>query len=112
MWVTEMEGDVESDLSVFHRVDDMESMGSRRWARLVPRLSAYAGAVQYRFQEMDRKVQQAESQSPAQPAAPQVGGSGVLAGPSSPMKGGQEVNADRASLTFSDIGDMFSFSEI
>jgi len=123
LWVLEMEGDVESDLSVFHRVDDMYRMGSRRWAVLVPRLSAYGGAVQYRLRTWDQ--QETEQQAPASTPAPAVqpgrtpAGGGVevqiaadgtpmLPGPPSPWDG-KEVEATPAALRFSDIGDMFSF---
>ena len=37
--------DVESDLSVFHRVDDWQRLDSPRFFRLAERLPAYNGAV-------------------------------------------------------------------
>lgn len=127
--MTELEGDVASDLSVFHRVDNMYTMGSRRWSQLVRRLIAYQGAVQLR---MKMETQQLQDQ-PAAPVAPSVaseapaartGGGGVLRapdgtellpGPPSPWLSdsargpAKVVEATRAALQFSDIGDMFSF---
>lgn len=117
MWTTELEGDIASDLSVFHRVDDMYRMGSRRWALLVPRLSAYAGAVQFRLAMQDLSAQQESPAAQPAPAA-HTGGGGVavaadgtplLPGPPSPLDG-KEVEASPAALRFSDIGDMFSFA--
>lgn len=128
MWVVGMEDDVASDLSVFHRVDDMESMGSRRWARLVPRLAAYPGVVQFRIKAEALREQEAESgPAVAAPVVPSVqvaaaapepvvqaaAGSGappvLLPGPPSPLAGGKVVGSSQAELRFSDIGDMFSF---
>ena len=122
IWAVDMEGDVASDLSALHRIDDMYGMGSRRWAQLVPRLIAYPGAVQFRFkmqaqQEKEREqeapaappglslVPAAAVQAPAAPGAPPV----LLPGPPSPMQGGKQVGSSPAELRFSDIGDMFSF---
>lgn len=102
-------------MSVFHRVDDMSSMGSRRWSRLVPRLFAYAGAVRLRAQVMASESRSADVEHDVHaggggeaPVAPD--GTVLLAGPPSSMSGGQEVEATATALQFSDIGDMFSFS--
>lgn len=134
LWVVDMEGDVASDLSVFHRVDDVQAMGSRRWAQLVSRLAAYPGVVQFRLkaeamreqaaaEESDGAVVQAPRpvaavapvvapqapsaapDSPGAAGAPRV----LLPGPPSPMTGGKVVGSSAAELRFSDIGDMFSF---
>ena len=104
---------MESDLSAFHRIDDVHRMGSRRWARLVPRLFAYAGAVQMRVR-MESEQQSDPVPVEPVPAAgggvPQAAdGTPLLAGPPSPHGGGEVVEASRAALQFSDIGDMFSF---
>lgn len=41
-------GDVESDLSAFHRIDDIWSMNGPRFFRLAERLPAYQGAIRAR----------------------------------------------------------------
>lgn len=48
MWVIEHEADIESDLSVFHRVDDPMTLDGPRYFSLALRLAAYAGVVQAR----------------------------------------------------------------
>lgn len=47
--MSELQDDVESDLSVFHRIEEMEAMPSPRFLRLACRLPAYAGAVAARL---------------------------------------------------------------
>lgn len=47
--MTEYVLDVESDLSVFHRVDDVDQLTIRRYLDLAPRLSAYEGALRRRL---------------------------------------------------------------
>lgn len=44
-WLLRLAEEAASDLSVYHRIDDWESMSARRWCRLVPLLPAYGGAV-------------------------------------------------------------------
>lgn len=41
-------GDIESDLSAFHRIDDMWDMEAGRFFRLAYRLPAYQGAMRAR----------------------------------------------------------------
>jgi hypothetical protein len=48
MWVPGCLDDIESDMSVFHRVDDIYSMPGPRFFRLAARLSAYEGAMRLR----------------------------------------------------------------
>lgn len=43
--MTEYVQDIESDLSVFHRVDDVDRLTIARYLMLTPRLSAYDGAL-------------------------------------------------------------------
>jgi hypothetical protein len=45
MWVTRYRGDVESDFSVLHRVDDPFAMDGPRFFRLAVRLPYYQGAM-------------------------------------------------------------------
>lgn len=44
-WIAELRDEIESDLSVFHRVEEWESMPGPRFIRLVSLLPAYGGAV-------------------------------------------------------------------
>lgn len=46
MWTVENLEDVKSDMSVFHRVDDIASMPAASFFSRVERLVFYAGAVQ------------------------------------------------------------------
>lgn len=48
MWIVDYLDDIESDLSVFHRIDDIWSMPGPRFFRLVWRLAAYQGVMQAR----------------------------------------------------------------
>lgn len=119
LWVTEMEQEVASDLSAFHRVDDMWSMGSRRWALLVPRLYAYTGAVRARTKALMAQDEERGQDSAGLKAPPGGGGAGVAAdgtpllpGPPSPLQGGQLVESTQTALRMSDIGDMFSFATV
>jgi hypothetical protein len=41
--------DIESDLSVFHRVDDADQLTIARYLALAPRLAAYQGALRARL---------------------------------------------------------------
>lgn len=53
--------DVRSDLSVFHRIDDLEDMSAERFFSYVYRLPHYGGAIAYQVQK-----QQAEQQEEPQ----------------------------------------------
>lgn len=74
MWVLDYEADIESDLSAFHRIDDVSSMDGPRYFLLAPRLPAYRGALRARIEaERERENDQAPvAQNPraASPAAP------------------------------------------
>jgi hypothetical protein len=59
--MAEYRDDIESDLSVFHRVDDVDRLTITRLLALAPRLSAYAGALRARYAE-------GASNAPAAPA--------------------------------------------
>ena len=72
-WVTDHLADLESDLSVLHRVDDMWSMPGARFLRLAKRTVAYRGVMQARAQAlMDAEAAEAGPVAAA-PAGP-VGG--------------------------------------
>lgn len=111
LWVTALEGEVASDLSAFHRIDNMWEMGSRRWAQLVPRLYAYPGAVQMKMKSISAQPQSVSAES--EPEQPQ-GGGGVqdLPPPVDVPAGARVVESTQAALRMSDIGDMFSFSTV
>lgn len=48
LWLLDYLDDIESDLSVFHRVDDWRSMAGPRFFRLAVRLAAYNGVMHAR----------------------------------------------------------------
>jgi len=72
-WIAEFWEDIVSDMSVYHRVDDLAALTITRFLSLVVRLSAYGGALRTRF-----TAQTAGTASPANvPAAgivPRAGG--------------------------------------
>lgn len=63
MWMVDHLDDLESDFSVFHRVDDMYSMPARRFVSLANRLPAYQGVMTIRAEE------QADRSAPAVPGS-------------------------------------------
>ena len=58
-WIVDFLDDIESDFSVFHRVDDVWSLPGPRFFRLAWRLAAYQGVMQA------RAVAEAEEREPA-----------------------------------------------
>lgn len=50
MWLVEHAVEVESDMSVFHRVDSLDDIGMPRLMRLIGQLPAYRGALDIRLQ--------------------------------------------------------------
>jgi hypothetical protein len=46
-WITPSLEDIRSDLSVFHRVDDMESMPALRFVSMAERLVHYDGVIRH-----------------------------------------------------------------
>lgn len=60
--------DIESDMSVFHRIDDITALDGPRFFRLVWRLPAYEGAMRARLQaERDEQPRQSASGVPLGP---------------------------------------------
>lgn len=49
-WTIDLEHEIASDLSVFHRIDDPSSLDAPRYFRLAELLPFYDGAVRHRFQ--------------------------------------------------------------
>jgi len=109
---------VVSDLSAFHRIDNMWSVGSRRWAMLVPRLYAYSGAVHLRMQAILSEDEEVPSIEPQRPqgeggvVAKAPDGTPLLPGPPSPLQGAQQIGSSQTELAMSPIGDMFSFGKV
>lgn len=76
----ELEEDIESDLSVLHRIDseEIEGMESARFFRLAERLGTYQGAVAARVAALRAERDQQQTTggnaparpAPARPAAP------------------------------------------
>jgi hypothetical protein len=53
-WVVDFLPDLESDFSVFHRVDDMRALDGPRFFRLATRLPFYEGAMRMRVMALAR----------------------------------------------------------
>lgn len=72
MWVLDYEGDVASDLSAFHRIDDPMTIDAARYFALAVRLAAYAGALRARIshEEAERQGGTPEAPSGRQSASP------------------------------------------
>lgn len=49
MWVIDHVDDLESDFSVFHRVDDLHALPAARFFRLAARIFAYEGVMTARY---------------------------------------------------------------
>jgi hypothetical protein len=129
---------VESDLSVFHRIEDPMALPGPRLMKLAERLPAYRGALAHRLRtDRDRADSEeleelkklfapppdaAGPDSILNPPAAQGGGAGqpiskhsyteipeiLLPGPQ--IDGATVVPANRAALAVSDLGHLFSFS--
>jgi hypothetical protein len=98
IWVLDHLADLRSDFSVFHRIDDIESMGSVRFFQMAYRITAYSGVMSSRQYRR---------------AATGTGGGVAAAEPEiehlGPLKADKIVESTPAALLNSDIGDMFSF---
>lgn len=77
MWVTDYETDIESDLSAFHRVDDLITMDGPRYFRLAPLLTAYAGVMQARAVEERQNSTERHAPAPSSRASAPTGASKV-----------------------------------
>lgn len=62
----DLQDEIESDLSVFHRIDDPMQLGSSRYFRLCERLHLYPGAVR-----ASRMMEEAAVETSPVPVAPQ-----------------------------------------
>jgi hypothetical protein len=94
LWVLDALDDIESDLSRFHRIDDMYAMQGPKFFRLAQRLVFYQGAVAMRATAMLR----AGEPAPAATAAPATAGAHV-------------VEATPAVLALSELGSLMSFGK-
>lgn len=84
VWIVDHLDDIDSDLSAFHRIDDLWSMPAPRFFKLAWRLPAYAGVMQ------SRALAEQQRDQPSSPAA-------SARAPSD--RRGQEINpGTRASL--------------
>lgn len=58
---------MESDLSVFHRIDDIETLTAQRFFMLATRLFAYEGALRYTAQREREEAKFTPSKAPNRP---------------------------------------------
>jgi len=98
LWVLDALDDVESDLSRFHRIDDMHAMPGPKFFRYINRLIFYDGAVA----AMVRLRAQAEQSAPADVPA-------TAPAQMSDPSGARVVPAVPAALKMSDLGSLLSF---
>ena len=71
IWLLDYLPEIESDLSVFHRIDEMRTMPGPRFCTFAVRLPAYGGAMaaaQRREAEAVRERESAAMPTPARPA--------------------------------------------
>jgi hypothetical protein len=74
-WVIDYVADIASDLSVFHRVDDVDQLTIVRYLELAPRLGAYSGALRARLtNEAPAARAQGASETNGVPLAAGAGG--------------------------------------
>ena len=71
MWVLERLDDIESDMSVFHRVDDIGALDGPKFFRLAWRLPAYQGVIRARL--LAEREDRRETPSSDRPAASPTG---------------------------------------
>lgn len=69
MWVLDGLDDIRSDMSVFHRIDDIATLDGPRFFRLAWRLPAYQGVMRARLLT-ERKEQQELPSATSGTAAP------------------------------------------
>lgn len=82
MWVLDHLEDVESDLSVFHRVDNFRSLPSVRFYALASRLVHYDGAVRHVLTSVVER-QRADASAPQLRALPDISEFVGVSGPNS-----------------------------
>jgi hypothetical protein len=70
-WVLDYLDDIASDMSVFHRVDDIGEMDGPTFFKIAYRLSAYAGVMAARHMAEREEQPHAAVAAPATYAAPQ-----------------------------------------
>lgn len=61
-WIHWLIDDVESDMSAFHRVDDIQQLPAPRFIRFAERLPHYSGAVRASLTRMASEEQQQETE--------------------------------------------------
>lgn len=70
--------DLRSDLSRFHRVDDIERLDGPRFMELAWRVSAYEGVIAMRLQEQQQAGRGSASAAPSRGRGTSQGGARVL----------------------------------
>ena len=70
MWVLDHLADIESDLSRFHRIDDLHDLDGPKFFRLIWRLSAYGGVMAMRLQDQQFVAEPAPAPAPAPTPTP------------------------------------------
>lgn len=71
LWIDEYIEDIRSDLSVFHRVDDMDTMPALRFLAFAERLAHYDGAIRHGAIVVSQREPAAEQQpAPAEDDTP------------------------------------------
>lgn len=71
-WLIAHLDDVRSDFSVFHRVDDLETLPATRFVMYLHRLHAYSGSVQLALRELVVDAPASQSMEPEAPTAGQL----------------------------------------
>lgn len=81
VWIVDLLPEIDSDLSVFHRVDDPDALSSSRFIRLAEFLPHYSGAVRNRMLVELRNAgpQQDQQQYQAPTEVPTISGATLAA---------------------------------
>lgn len=111
LWVLEYLYEIESDMSRFHRVDDIYSMDSVRFFRLANRLAYYNGAVAKKVTADLQELEASPSMSWVQPRMVSPSPTADVVLPAE-FQGRTDINVVPSSpqaLALSPLGDLFSF---
>jgi hypothetical protein len=73
-WIAEFWEDIVSDMSVYHRVDDVAALTITRFLSLAVRLSAYGGVLRARFAATQTAGTASPANVPAAGSVPRAGG--------------------------------------
>lgn len=94
--------DIESDLSVFHRVDDIDDISGPKFYRLVVRLTAYTGVMQARVEALREEEENGGSGSTQRSERPRntSSGSGPIQEDSPEMLNAIHAHSGKGSALF------------